>query len=161
MKDQPVQILLADDDPDDRLFFKEAVEDLPLSVQLTIVEDGGQLMKLLNEKQDELPDILFLDLNMPRKNGRECLVEIKRSEKLKRLPVIIYTTSLPKDVATLLYNEGAHYYIRKPIGFDNIRTAIHQGLIMIENNTARPSIEEFMLTGELFEMVRRKGKHSW
>jgi CheY-like chemotaxis protein len=72
-----LRVLLADDDADDCLFFKEALEELPLSTSLTIVNDGDQLMKWLLKNTSRLPHVLFLDLNMPRKNGFECLTEIR------------------------------------------------------------------------------------
>jgi CheY-like chemotaxis protein len=87
---KPLNILLADDDLDDCIFFKEAVGELMLSANLKVVHDGEQLMQLLISETSELPDVLFLDLNMPRKNGFECLTEIKLDPRLKQLPIIIF-----------------------------------------------------------------------
>ncbi|MBC8110037.1 MAG: response regulator [Verrucomicrobia bacterium] len=88
-----LNLLLADDDKDDRFFFEEALEELQVSIHLTTVNDGEQLTQLLIQQMtklpNQLPDVLFLDLNMPRKNGFECLAEIKRTKKLQHLPVII------------------------------------------------------------------------
>ena len=109
-----MKILLADDDIDDCIFFKEAVDELMLSTHLTIVHDGEQLMQLLTNETNELPDVLFLDLNMPRKNGFECLSEIKLNKKLKQLPVIIFSTSFEQEVVNRLYQNVAQYFIRKP-----------------------------------------------
>lgn len=83
MNFKQLNILLADDDSDDCLFFKEALRELLLSTNLTTVHDGEQLMQLLTNETNVLPHVLFLDLNMPRKNGFECLTEIKLSKKLK------------------------------------------------------------------------------
>src|SRR4051812_1809722 len=107
-------LLLADDDNDDCIFFKEALEELPVNASLKIVKDGVELMQSLNEVNGKLPDVLFLDLNMPRKTGYECLDEIKLNHKLKNLPVIIFSTSFDHDVVDALYKKGAHYYVRKP-----------------------------------------------
>ncbi|MGZ3902669.1 MAG: response regulator, partial [Bacteroidia bacterium] len=96
-----INILLADDDKDDRYFFEKALKTLSIKAQLTISEDGEKLMAYLLKHSEKLPDVLFLDLNMPRKNGAECLTEIKLHEKLKKLPVIIYSTSLHDDVADI------------------------------------------------------------
>ena len=74
-----LDILLADDDLDDCLFFKDALEDMPAYTKFTAVHDGEQLMQLLTHEKNGLPDILFLDLNMPRKNGFECLTEIRQN----------------------------------------------------------------------------------
>ena len=90
-------ILLADDDTDDCIFFKEALDELPLSTQLTTVYDGEQLMHLLTQNTGKLPNVVFLDINMPRKKGCQCLYEIKRDDKLKQLPVVVFSTSFDKE----------------------------------------------------------------
>src|SRR5688572_16072019 len=105
-------ILLADDDEDDRFLFQEALSEMSLHTRLVTALDGEQLMNQLGE--DRLPDVLFLDLNMPRKDGFQCLLEIKQNEKLKQLPVIIFSTSFHPDAVNKLYENGAQYYIRKP-----------------------------------------------
>lgn len=141
-----INILLADDDKDDCLLFKDVLIELPLSVVLSIVSNGEQLMKLLNEKDTVLPDILFLDLNMPRKNGFKCLLEIKESEKLKQVPVIIFSTSYQRDVIDLLYKNGAHHYIRKPNDFSILKDTIYNAIILtMKSNFAIPSKAEFEL----------------
>lgn len=137
-----LNILLADDDKDDCFLFKEALEELPLSMHLTIVHDGEQLMKLLTREVGaqyvaHLPDVLFLDLNMPRKNGFECLCEIKENEKLQALPVIMFSTSFPRDktyegeMINTLMKIGANDYIRKPNDFTLFKQVIQQALSMI------------------------------
>ena len=123
-------ILLADDDIDDCLFFKEALEELELSTELVTVHDGEQLMQHLKDKADRLPNVLFLDLNMPRKNGFTCLEEIKRSERLKELPFIIFSTSYDKHIADQLYKNGAQYYICKPTEFSQLKKVILQALTL-------------------------------
>ena len=93
----PLNIQLADDDIDDRSFFEKALKEVSISNHLTTVNDGEHLMKYLADNLEQLPNILFLDLNMPRKNGFECLVEIRENEKLKDLSVVIFSTSYPQD----------------------------------------------------------------
>jgi CheY-like chemotaxis protein len=140
-------ILLADDDKDDQLLFKEALEEIPLSTNLTIVQNGEQLMQSLNDKRKELPDVLFLDLNMPRKNGFTCLSEIKQSERLKQFPVIIYTTSYEPEIVNLLYKNEAQYYIRKPNNFEHLKKAVNKALTLTEQkNNPQPSRENFVLS---------------
>src|SRR5437879_4324804 len=119
-------LLIADDDKDDCLFFKDALEELPVSAQLTTVHNGEHMMQLLEEKKNvpPPPHVLFLDMNMPRKNGFECLEEIKHDEKLKDLPVIIFSTSFEQDVVNLLYKKGGQYYIRKPAEFSQLKKVI-------------------------------------
>ena len=151
-----LNILLADDDIDDCIFFKEALEEFTLSSNLTTVHDGEQLMQLLTDETNQLPNILFLDINMPRKNGFECLSEIKLSKKLKQLPVIMFSTSFEQEVVNLLYSGGAHYFIRKPPEFSQFKKIIYQTLALVlkelpDNDiriVAQPTRENFVLTVE-------------
>ncbi len=141
--------MLADDDDDDRIFFEEALEDLPISVDLTTVEDGEQLMHFLNEKPGSLPDVLFLDLNMPRKTGFECLIEIKSNPQFKSIPVIIFSTTIDSATVNSVYNSGAQYYIRKPAEFTSLKNVLSYALSLIaEKNLAQPSKENFILEGD-------------
>lgn len=144
-----IQLLLADDDEDDRMLFYEVLSELVFPTQFSTVHDGEQLMQRLTENPVELPDVLFLDLNMPRKNGLQCLEEIKQNEKLKQLPVIIYSTSFQKDVADLLYKNGAQHYIRKAAEFSQLKSLIHQALSLIsqQSRLQPPTRENFVLTG--------------
>jgi len=142
-------ILLADDDADDSILFQEILEELPLSTHLTKVSNGEQLMQFLNETKDQLPDVLFLDLNMPRKNGYDCLLEIKGSEKLKSLSVIIFSTAFEPQVISLLYKKGAQYYIRKPNSYRQMKNLIHQALILTGTTKIDyPLQEKFVLSSQ-------------
>lgn len=154
MNKEQLSILLADDDKDDRFFFSMALEALTVPTQFAIVMDGEKLMAYLDENSHQLPDVLFLDLNMPRKNGFECLSEIKINKKLKQLPVIIYSTSFEQDVVNLLYKNGAQYYIRKPAEFSQLKKLIQQTVALLTRdlpagktgNILQPTIENFVLT---------------
>jgi len=142
-------ILLADDDADDSILFQEILEELPLSTHLTMVSNGEQLMQFLNETKDQLPDVLFLDLNMPRKNGYDCLLEIKGSERLKSLSVIIFSTAFEPQVISLLYKKGAQYYIRKPNSYRQMKNLIHQALILTGTTKIDyPLQEKFVLSSQ-------------
>ena len=142
-----LNILLADDDKDDCLFFEDALIDLVITTKLTTVHDGEQLMQLLAIEPRELIDILFLDLNMPRKNGFECLSEIKSSEKLKQLPVIIFSTSFEQEVVNSLYKNGAYYFIRKPSIFSDFKKIIYHTLLTIsQSNISQPTRADFVLS---------------
>jgi CheY-like chemotaxis protein len=123
-----IQILLADDDEDDRKLFKDILDEFSLPTHLTFVYNGEQLMQLLHGSAGLLPDVLFLDLNMPRKNGFDCLLEIRRSEKLKSLTVIIFSTSCDPGLVKLLYKNGAQYYIRKPNSYAQLKNDIIHAL---------------------------------
>ena len=129
-----LNILLADDDIDDCHFFREALEALPLTTKLTIVNDGEQLMNYLTENTDHLPHVLFLDINMPRKNGFECLSEIKHNDKLKDLAVVMFSTSNAQDKISILFKTGADVYIRKPSNFAQLVQVIHHSLPMAAEN---------------------------
>ncbi len=140
-------ILLADDDIDDCSFFRIAAEELIQPTNIKVVHDGEKLMQLLTSESYQLPHALFLDLNMPRKNGFECLSEIKLNETLRILPVIIFSTSYEKEVINQLYKNGAHYFIRKPSEFLQFKKIIQQTLTLIsKENSSQPSRENFVLT---------------
>ncbi|WP_163411338.1 response regulator [Flavobacterium ajazii] len=146
MNKQIYNLLLADDDDDDCIFFREALDELSLPVVLTTVHDGVELMEYLETTGDNLPDILFLDLNMPRKNGHECLTEIKDIEVLKQLPVIIFSTSLDTKNVDLLYDMGATYYISKPGDFSKLKKVISDAFVKAsENNFKQPDRAQFVL----------------
>jgi CheY-like chemotaxis protein len=146
MNKTPLSLTLADDDLDDCMFFKEVLEELPVVVKLTTANDGVQLMQLLASKATPLPDALFLDLNMPRKSGFECLSEIKTNDKLMNLPIIIYSTSLNTEVVDLLYQKGANYYIRKPGGYQELRKVILEACSLItKNKLKQPARDKFIL----------------
>jgi DNA-binding NtrC family response regulator len=140
-------ILLADDDDDDCAFFKDALDELVVSADLLIVNDGEQLMNFLSDHpSNQLPDILFLDLNMPRKSGLQCLIEIKAIDKLKHLPVIIFSTSLDIGTVDLMYEKGAIHYIQKPGDFNKLKKVIENALtICSENNFKQPIRKQFVL----------------
>jgi CheY-like chemotaxis protein len=147
MSFKQLNILLADDDTDDCIFFKQALHELILPTFLTAVHDGEQLMQFLTDEKNELPNILFLDLNMPRKNGFECLSEIKLSEKLKLLPVIVFSTSFEQEVVNMLYQNGAQYFIRKPSEFSQFKKIIQQSLALVaQGDISQPTKENFVLT---------------
>jgi CheY-like chemotaxis protein len=141
----PLHVILADDDKDDRFFFHKILRSIPIETQLTTVEDGEELMAYLSENCEKLPDALFLDLNMPKRNGMECLAEIKGNRKLRSLPVIIYSTSAHDDVADLLYHAGAHYFFRKTDITELKQILRHVLTLLSEGTFARPAREEFML----------------
>jgi CheY-like chemotaxis protein len=130
----PLNILLADDDMDDRIFFEKVLKEIPLATTLNMVHNGEQLMEYLAVDANPLPDIIFLDLSMPRKTGFECLAEIKENEKLKALTVIMFTTSftrgfdLEDNLKTTLNRMGAYDYIRKPSDFNELKQIIQKTL---------------------------------
>lgn len=124
---KPITILIADDDPDDRQLTKEAFAEAKLMNDLRFVEDGVELMDYLNRRgkfsdpaTSPRPGIILLDLNMPRKDGREALTEIKNDPRFKTLRIIIMTTSNAEEDIARSYSQSAASYITKPVTFDSL-----------------------------------------
>jgi len=113
MKIDELHIVLAEDDRDDRMFFKSAFKGLKIDNKLTICEDGLSLMDYLTTA-DPLPHILFLDLNMPGKNGMECLKELRANSRYNDLSIAIYTSLRSPGINEEVLIEGANIFIRKP-----------------------------------------------
>ena len=130
----PLNILLADDDLQDRIFFEKALSEIPKATKLRTVKNGERLMKYLQTNEGPLPDVLFLDLSMPVKTGFECLAEIKDSHKLKGINVVMLTASFTRgnDLEDLLKSTltgmGAMNYIRKTGDIEQLKTVIQQTL---------------------------------
>lgn len=120
MNPTTLHILLADDDEDDRLIFKDAINEVKVKTKITMVNDGVQLMEYLQETESDLPHIVFLDLNMPRKGGIECLKEIRSDARLKDLSIAIYSTSASEDDIEDTFIKGANIYIKKPNDFTTL-----------------------------------------
>lgn len=145
-------ILLADDDADDCMFFKLAIEELSIPAKLVTVHDGEIAMKWL-ATAETLPDIIFLDINMPCKNGAECLQEIKAIERLKNIPIVIISTSLPNDIVVSLHKNGALFYIRKPSVFAQLKILLSHVINLVDGgNFPQPSIEKFVLRAEMNQL---------
>lgn len=120
----PSRILLADDDADDRELFEEALSDIHPNAVLTTAQDGEELMFIL--KNYHKPDLLFLDLNMPRKNGKECLYEIVKHPELRKIPIIIYSTSVnPTDIEET-FSLGAILFFRKPNSYEELKRNVSE-----------------------------------
>lgn len=119
-------ILIADDDTDDRLFIDKAFRQSGYTQAIQFVEDGEELMEYLyrygryNEQNAPWPNLLILDLNMPRKNGFQALSEIKDDPKLRRLPVVVMTTSSADEDVLKTYNLGVNSFVTKPFNFNRL-----------------------------------------
>ena len=127
MPAKPITILMADDDPDDRQLTREAFEEAKLANDLRFVEDGVELLDYLYRRgkyadpaASPRPGILLLDLNMPRKDGREALQEIKADPRFRAIRVIILTTSKAEEDILRTYNLSAASYITKPVTFESL-----------------------------------------
>jgi CheY-like chemotaxis protein len=146
MENGPLKILLADDDESDRLLFKEAFGELKIKTVVHTVNNGMQLMEYLTKKDAALPHLVFLDLNMPRKNGLECLKEIRSIEKFKEIPIAIYSTSASKNDIEETFRNGANVYIKKPSDF-NILKQLLEKVVSAAHLYRDPSfnIEKFLM----------------
>jgi CheY-like chemotaxis protein len=146
MSNKPLKILLADDDEDDRFLFIDALKELKIKTIVHAVNDGFELMEYLANNADSLPQLLFLDLNMPRKNGLECLNEIRSNRSLADIAIAIYSTSLAeKDIEATFLN-GANVYINKPNSFDDIKQALNTVILSTNVYQSPPfNIANFLL----------------
>jgi CheY-like chemotaxis protein len=122
-------VLIADDDQDDCMLIGEAVEETNMPVHLSFVEDGEDLIDYLYRRgkydgNTPRPDLILLDLNMPRKDGREALKEIKSDPDLQKIPIVILTTSKEEEDIIRSYNLGANSFITKPVTFDGLVEAM-------------------------------------
>ena len=122
----PFRIFLADDDDDDRKIFAEALNELPLNCEVINFTDGIHLMAQLMIKSTVLPEIIFLDINMPLMDGQTCLKKIMEIEKLVAIPVVIYSTSLRKREVAVFEKMGAARYLKKPTSFNQLKTLLYR-----------------------------------
>lgn len=120
-----LHILLAEDDQDDRLFFKDAFDEVKIKHSLTMFEDGIELMGYLHDT-DVLPHIIFLDLNMPGKSGLECLKEIRSNNRLRDISIAIYSTSSSNANIEDTFIAGANIYIKKPNDFNALKKILSE-----------------------------------
>jgi two-component system response regulator len=123
----PIVILMADDDADDRMLTRDALDESRVLNELRFVEDGEELMEYLtrqgkfaNPEDSPRPGLILLDLNMPKKDGREALKEIKADPNLRRIPIVIMTTSKAEEDIFRSYDSGASSFITKPVTFDRL-----------------------------------------
>ena len=131
MTERPISILVADDDPDDRMMIEEAFVENRIANNISFVEDGEQLMAYLHRegpfaelKDTPYPGIILLDLNMPKKDGREALREMKANPDLCRIPVIVLTTSIAEEDIVRTYGLGVSSFITKPVSFEGLVDAV-------------------------------------
>jgi CheY-like chemotaxis protein len=122
-----ISILIADDDPDDRELTRDALAECRLANEVCFVKDGEELMEFLDRRGEysslsdaPLPGLILLDLNMPRKDGREALKEIKARPELRRIPIVVLTTSKAEEDILRTYDLGVNSYVTKPVTFESL-----------------------------------------
>ena len=140
VKNKPARVLLAEDDADDRELFIEALSVVDPSIRVETVDTGEKLINHLNDAI-LFPNWIFLDLNMPKKNGVECLQEIKKNEKIRAIPVIIYTTSVNAKDVDATYEAGASYFIRKPNSFRELTQLLERLVTSPDLNASLPVLK--------------------
>lgn len=129
MRNVSLHIMLADDDQDDREFFREAFEEVKIEHRISTFTNGVELMKYLNDAGNSLPDIIFLDLNMPLKSGIECLKDIRGNANLNNISVAIYSTSSSEKDIEDTFVLGANVYIKKPNDFNTLKKILSDVII--------------------------------
>ena len=147
MQNEPIHVLLADDDEDDRLFFTEAFEEIKIKTIVNTVIDGVELIKYLLLPDVTLPHVLFLDLNMPRKGGLDCLIEIKSDNRFKDIFVAIYSTSASNEDIEETFIKGANVYIKKPSDFNSLKKILSEVItIKWQHQTSSLNRDNFLLS---------------
>jgi CheY-like chemotaxis protein len=126
MNQQKIKIILADDDEDDRVFFKDAIDDLNINTSLVLLSSGKELLDYLHHPDFVPPHVVFLDLNMPGMSGLQCLSEIRKDNKFKSLSIAIYSTSSSKTDIEESLVKGANIYINKPNDFSALKTVLRK-----------------------------------
>lgn len=138
-------IFIADDDEDDRLLFLDALEDLNLPAAVKAACDGQELLHTLEKTADRLPDMIFLDINMPIKNGFDCLAEIRsREDALKEVKIIMLSTSKNQDNIELCYKLGADFYAVKPSSFQGLKDLLKK-VFEIDWGSVQKNSSKFLL----------------
>ena len=142
-----LSVYLADDDADDKFLFEEAIMEVRKNVKITLLSNGEQLMKCLDQKQISNPNLIFIDLNMPLKNGIECLEEIKKDANLKDIPVIIFSTSNLKETINHVYTKGATHYMCKPDNFEKLKLLLDKVLSLdVTSFQDQPHRDNFIIS---------------
>jgi CheY-like chemotaxis protein len=140
-------VIIADDDDDDFYIFSVAVEELSITIVLSRAKDGNILIRLLDDK---IPDILFLDIMLPGKDGRQCLKEIRANHRYDGLPVVMYTSMKDMREIEFCYREGANLYVMKPTGYSDLKTILERILsIDWKKMMYYPPLSQFVVNGFL------------
>ena len=130
MSGKPIAVLLVEDDPGDVVLVTEAFEHNKVSNRLHTVSDGVEALQFLRQESPyedaPVPDLVLLDLNLPRKDGREVLAEVKEDERLRRIPVVVLTTSKAEEDVLRSYDLHANAYVTKPVDFDRFIEVVRQ-----------------------------------
>jgi CheY-like chemotaxis protein len=140
---------MADDDISDRYLFKDAIGQINKNISLKLIDGGNELMNYLLNQRNRLPDLLFLDLNMPHKNGLMCLEEIRSHDRLKKMNIVIYSASSKLENIEMSLNKGANLYFAKSSTFQDLINRLNRILKMNWDEFNADSMEKFVLSDEV------------
>jgi CheY-like chemotaxis protein len=135
LKSRLMTILYADDDADDCELVVEAFGKIDPNIQCTMANDGSHALKIL-EESGALPDYIFLDVNMPVMDGKDCLSKLKNDDRLKHIPVVIYSTTRDKEEIRALYELGADTFIQKPNSFAQLCVTLREVIDKLQSTAA-------------------------
>lgn len=141
-----LNVLLVDDDSEESYLFNEALEHAHLKINLSRANDGNDLMSYL--VRETPPDLVFMDINMPYKDGLEALTEIRSNPKFKNLPLIIYSTTKNEDSINACYDKGADLFVIKPDDFDELMQVVEKVCRYDWKNYKKPARNNFVITAE-------------
>lgn len=136
-------VLLADDDADDRMFFKDAIEEIELKINLVTVKDGQELMTFLERDTIMMPQVLFLDLNMPFKNGLQCLQDIRNNGNFNDICIILYSTTARQSDIDEGFVRGANFFVHKPSSFTDLKRILTAIFTIDLKSCQKPEKETF------------------
>ena len=145
---EPVKVMLVDDDREEQEIFAEAIDKTHIPAELTTANNGQQLMDKLHDPNEPNPDVIFLDINMPVKDGKEALKEIKSDEDLKDIPTVIYTASNSEKDIEDTYRAGANLYVTKPVSFKGLVNIIRKILTLNWKKYLPKPIRELFFVSE-------------
>ncbi|MEO6284472.1 MAG: response regulator [Dyadobacter sp.] len=140
----PFRILLAEDDDDDIFLFQEALQQVLVQTELVVSENGMELMKIMHTETTK-PDMIFLDMNMPVKNGLECLEEIRQLSGFENIPIVMLSTSVAQYLWESAYQNGASRYIQKPTSFAGLVEILEKCIAGRLESDDTPGVEQFLI----------------
>src|SRR5690606_28562218 len=143
---KPLLIYLADDDQDDRMLFREALDEIDMTIAIEDFDNGVTLMDNLLNSNKALPDVIFLDLNMPLMNGEECLHDIKNEPELSQIPIVIYSTYVDEASVQSLQQKGANLFLEKPDTFNNLKKLLRKSLEYANNSNNIALTSKFVIS---------------
>ncbi len=145
---QTLLIYLADDDKEDRMLFKEALDEIDMNISIEDFDNGVTLMDNLLKVDKPLPHVIYLDLNMPLMNGEECLNDIRNEPRFSNIPIIIYSTYADTPISNELQKKGANLYLVKPNSFEKLKYLLTKSLKYIYLAKDMTDFPEFVISEE-------------